>query len=110
VCSGYAIVLRENREMIVEGFLPLILNTDDLWNFAIANAAGSMSKRVKWRDLAEYEFVLPPKAEQRRFADILVCSPMLRIIAGSPRSMNPLSHQVDTASSYGMPWVPRLSS
>jgi len=71
VCSGDAIVLRENREMIVEGFLPLILNTDALWNYAIANAAGSMSKRVKWRDLAEYEFALPPKDEQRRIADIL---------------------------------------
>lgn len=71
VCSGDAIVLRENREMIVEGFLPLILNTDDLWNYAIANAAGSMSKRVKWRDLAEYKFALPPKDEQRRIADIL---------------------------------------
>jgi len=30
-----------------------------------------MSKRVKWRDLAEYEFALPPKDEQRRIADIL---------------------------------------
>src|SRR2546421_11599313 len=71
VCSGDAIVLRENREMIVEGFLPLILNTDALWNYAIANAAGSMSKRVKWRDLAEYEFPFPPLDEQRRIADIL---------------------------------------
>ncbi len=71
VCSGDAIVLRENREMVVEGFLPLILNTDDLWNYAIANAAGSMSKRVKWRNLAEYKFALPPKDEQRRIADIL---------------------------------------
>ena len=46
VCSGDAIVLRENREMIVEGFLPLILNTGALWNYAIANAAGSMSKEL----------------------------------------------------------------
>ncbi len=71
VCSGDAIVLRQNREIIIEGLLPLILNTDALWNYAIANAAGSMSKRVKWRDLAEYKFALPPKDEQRRIADIL---------------------------------------
>ena len=71
VCSGDAIVLREKQEMIVEGFLPLVLNTDHLWDYAIANAAGSMSKRVKWHNLAEYEFALPPKEEQRRIADIL---------------------------------------
>lgn len=71
VCSGDAIVLREKHEIIVEGFLVLILNTEDLWEHAISNAAGSMSKRVKWRDLAEYQFSLPPKDEQRRIADIL---------------------------------------
>lgn len=71
VCSGDAIVLREKQEMIVKGFLPLILNTEELWHYAIANAAGSMSKRVKWHSLAEYEFALPPKDEQRRIADIL---------------------------------------
>jgi len=71
VCSGDAIVLREKHEIIVEGFLVLILNTEDLWEHAISNAAGSMSKRVKWRDLAEYQFSLPPKDEQRRIVDIL---------------------------------------
>jgi type I restriction enzyme, S subunit len=71
VCSGDATVLREKREMIVEGFLPMILNTEDVWNYAIANAAGSMSKRVKWHNLAEYKFALPPKDEQQRIADIL---------------------------------------
>lgn len=71
VCSGDAIVLREKQEMIVKGFLPLILNTEELWHYAIANAAGSMSKRVKWHNLSAYEFALPPKDEQQRIADIL---------------------------------------
>ncbi len=50
ICSGDAIVLRNNEKMI-DGFLPLILNTDHFWNYAIANAAGSMSKRVRVEDL-----------------------------------------------------------
>lgn len=70
ICSGDAIVLRNNEKMI-DGFLPLILNTDHFWEHAIANAAGSMSKRVRVEDLMKYEFPLPPVDEQRRIADLL---------------------------------------
>src|SRR5687767_8473432 len=38
ICSGDAIVLRNNEKMI-DGFLPLLLNTDHFWEYAIANAA-----------------------------------------------------------------------
>lgn len=71
VCSGDAIVLRKKNEEYVNGLLPLILNMEKLWEFAIANASGSMSKRVKWRDLATFEIPLPPKEEQRHVVDML---------------------------------------
>jgi type I restriction enzyme S subunit len=71
VCSGDAIVLREKPDALYPGFLPLVLNTDIFWDYAIAHAAGSMSKRVKVRDLMGYEFALPPLDEQRRIAEIL---------------------------------------
>ena len=67
VCSGDAIVLRE-KSKIEKGLLTFILNTDRFWEYAIANAAGTMSKRVKWRDLAKYKLLLPPPAEQKQIA------------------------------------------
>jgi type I restriction enzyme S subunit len=67
VCSGDAIVLRE-KSKIEKGLLTFILNTDRFWEYAIANAAGTMSKRVKWRDLAKYKFLLPPLEEQKQIA------------------------------------------
>lgn len=67
VCSGDAIVLRE-KSKIEKGLLTFILNTDRFWEYAIANAAGTMSKRVKWRDLAKYKFLLPPPPEQKQIA------------------------------------------
>lgn len=73
VCSGDAIVLRNNEKMI-DGFLPLVLNTDHFWNYAIANAAGTMSKRVRVEDLMKYEFLLPPLDEQHRIASLLWAS------------------------------------
>jgi type I restriction enzyme S subunit len=71
ICSGDAFVLRENHKNIVPGFLAFVLNSDALWDYANTNAAGTMSKRVKWRDLGEYEFLLPPKDQQARLAELL---------------------------------------
>lgn len=59
VCSGDVIVIRPNDKIILPKFLILVMNTDEFWEFAISNAAGTMSKRVKWRDLATYSFELP---------------------------------------------------
>lgn len=70
-CSGDAFVLRENHDKVLPGFLAFLLNSDALWDYANSNAAGTMSKRVKWRDLAEYEFLLPPKDQQAKIATLL---------------------------------------
>src|SRR5690606_26980991 len=70
-CSGDAFVLRENHDKIVPGFLSFIVNSEKLWTYANSNAEGTMSKRVKWRDLANYEFLLPPKDQQAELAELL---------------------------------------
>lgn len=70
-CSGDAFVLRENHDKVVPGFLAFFMNSNAVWNFANENAAGTMSKRVKWRDLANYEFLLPPKDQQAELAELL---------------------------------------
>ncbi len=70
-CSGDAFVLRENHDKIVPGFLSFIVNSEKLWTYANSNAEGTMSKRVKWRDLANYEFLLPPKEQQVELAELL---------------------------------------
>ena len=70
-CSGDAFVLRENHDKVIPGFLAFLMNSNALWDFANSNAAGTMSKRVKWRDLAEYEFLLPPKDQQVKLAELL---------------------------------------
>ncbi|MDN3205648.1 hypothetical protein [Algoriphagus sediminis] len=70
-CSGDAFVIREDREKVVPGFLAFLMNSNGLWDFANSNAAGTMSKRVKWRDLANYEFLLPPQDQQAKLAELL---------------------------------------
>jgi type I restriction enzyme S subunit len=71
LCSGDAIVLRERHGVLVPGFLALLINTNRFWEFAIANAAGTMSRRVNGKTLMRYEFDLPPLDQQRHIAEIL---------------------------------------
>lgn len=70
VCSGDILTIRENHELIVDGFLITVLNSPSLWKYIVANASGSITRRVKWKDLSEYEFLLPPKQQQRAIAQL----------------------------------------
>ncbi len=70
-CSGDAFVLRENHNKVVPRFMAFCMNSNAVWDFANENAAGTMSKRVKWRDLANYEFLLPPKDQQAQLSELL---------------------------------------
>jgi type I restriction enzyme S subunit len=40
-------------------------------DFAIANSAGSLSKRTKWKLIAEFEFPLPPIERQKEILEVL---------------------------------------
>jgi len=71
VCSGDILTIRENREFIADGFLIGILNSPALWKYIVANGSGSITRRIHWKDLANYEFLLPPKSEQARLAELL---------------------------------------
>lgn len=71
VCSGDILTIREKPEFISDGFLIVILNSTELWKFVVANASGSITRRIKWKELATYEFLLPPKEEQAQIAELL---------------------------------------
>lgn len=71
VCSGDILTIKENPKKIVDGFLIGILNSPSLWKYVVANASGSITRRIKWKDLANYEFLLPPKDQQAKLAELL---------------------------------------
>ena len=70
LCSGDAIVLREN-ECVVPGFLSILFNSDSFWKFASSNADGTMSKRLSVSHLKSYEFCLPSVENQKKFVDLI---------------------------------------
>jgi len=71
VCSGDLYVLGPRNDQLLPDLLPFICQTDRFFEHAVGTSAGSLSPRTNWESLAEYEFTLPPLAEQRRIADVL---------------------------------------
>lgn len=71
ICSGDILVFEAKKELLIPELLPFIVQSKSFYDYALDTSAGSLSPRTKWKDLAAYEFALPPKDEQRRIADIL---------------------------------------
>lgn len=71
VCSADILTIRENNEVIADGFLIYVLYQKELWDFIVANSTGSLTRRIKWNQLKDYEFDLPPLEEQKVLADKL---------------------------------------
>lgn len=71
ICSSDIIVMEAIEEKLAPELLPFIVKSEGFFEHALSTSAGSLSPRTKWKHLAEYEFPLPPKAEQRRIAEIL---------------------------------------
>ena len=71
ICSGDIIVIEAIPDKINPALLPFIIQNDLLFDFAVGNSAGSLSPRVKWESLKEYEFELPEIDEQEHLVQLL---------------------------------------
>ncbi len=70
VCSGDITVIAA-KDGLSPRLLPFIIQNDALFEHAVSKSAGSLSPRVKWQGLAEFEFELPAMTAQEKLADIL---------------------------------------
>lgn len=71
ICSGDITVIEADPEKILPELLPFIIQNDALFDFAVGKSAGSLSPRVKWEHLKNYEFELPDMDKQKELAEIL---------------------------------------
>lgn len=71
ICSGDILVFEAIEEVLLPELLPFLIQCEGFFQKALATSAGSLSPRTKFKELADYEFLLPPKAEQKRLAELL---------------------------------------
>ena len=71
ICSGDITVIEAKAEKLLPELLPFIIQNDALFDFAVEKSAGSLSPRVKWEHLREFEFELPEMSKQKQLAEVL---------------------------------------
>ena len=71
ICSAHAFVLRANPEVINPKLFPFFLHSDQFMHRMVDISVGGLSPTINWGDLKHQEFLLPPKAEQARLAELL---------------------------------------
>lgn len=71
ICSGDITVIEAIPNKISAELLPFIIQNDRFFDYAVKGSAGSLSPRVKWGYLKDYEFDLPSIKEQNRLAKLL---------------------------------------
>lgn len=71
ICSGDITVIEAKADILNPDLLPFIVQNDDFFRFAVGHSAGSLSPRVKWEHLQNYEFTLPSIAEQDELVELL---------------------------------------
>jgi len=89
ICSGDITVIEAIPEKILPELLPFIIQNDAFFNYAINKSAGSLSPRVKWEHLKNYEFELPDMDKQRELAKVLWA------MEGTKRSYQKLLEKTD---------------
>lgn len=71
ICSPHLWALETNGRLSNE-LLAFIMQTDTFNEYVNANAAGTMSKYLKWPAIAQFRFKLPPKDEQEKILSLFL--------------------------------------
>ena len=71
VCSADILTIREKPGAVIDGFLIAVLYSKGLWDFIVSNSTGSLTRRIKWKQLKDYEFYLPPESVQEQITSLL---------------------------------------
>lgn len=71
ITSNTTFVIKANEEKIDRRLLPFVMMTDEFTEHSVRNSKGSVNPYINWKDIANYEFLLPPKEEQKKLAELL---------------------------------------
>lgn len=71
ICSGDITVIEAIPGKISSRLLPFIIQNERFFDYAMQGSAGSLSPRVKWEHLKDYEFNIPDYEEQESLANKL---------------------------------------
>jgi type I restriction enzyme S subunit len=71
ITSNTTFVIRANEKNIDKRLLPFIMISEGFTENSVRNSKGSVNPYINWKDIAKYEFLLPPKDQQAQLAKLL---------------------------------------
>lgn len=71
ICSAHAFVFRANPDVIDPKLFPFFLHSDEFMHRMVDISVGGLSPTINWGDLKNQEFLLPPKDQQAKLAELL---------------------------------------
>ncbi|MDR0681930.1 MAG: restriction endonuclease subunit S [Dysgonamonadaceae bacterium] len=71
ITANTTFVIKANDKIINPILLPFLMLSDNFTKHSIENSKGSVNPYINWKDIANYEFLLPPKEEQPQLAELL---------------------------------------
>lgn len=71
ITSNTTFVIKANEDLIDKNLLPFLMLSDEFTEHSIRNSKGSVNPYINWKDIANYEFLLPPKEQQAEIAELL---------------------------------------
>ena len=109
ICSGDILVFEAIEDVLLPELLPFLIQSEGFFQKALATSAGSLSPRTKFKELADYEFLLPPKAEQKRLAELLWAAD--EVVEKEKRERDILQNQIqiyinENCNAIGQPKIP----
>jgi len=70
-CSAHSLVLRAIPEVIDPKLFPFFLHSDQFMHRAVDISVGGLSPTINWTKLKKEEFLIPPKDQQAKLAELL---------------------------------------
>lgn len=71
ICGEKTLTLEPNKEMVCAEFIPFLFHSEAFYTHTTSSIIGSTNPHCRWRDVADYEFLLPPKEQQAMIAELL---------------------------------------
>lgn len=71
ITSNTTFVIKANEELIDKRLLPYLMLSEGFSQHSIQNSKGSVNPYINWKDLADYELLLPTLASQQEIAKLL---------------------------------------
>lgn len=71
ITSNTTFVVKANEGKIDKRLLAFIMMSEGFTENSIKNSKGSVNPYINWKDIAKYQFLLPPKGQQVKLAELL---------------------------------------